>query len=45
MTLKFSFETDAILLLPTVIVFRNGLRVQIGIGWLCWGLLFKRGGK
>jgi hypothetical protein len=42
---KFSFATDAIMLLPMVFVFRCKRGWQIGIGWLCWGLLFERGDR
>jgi hypothetical protein len=45
MTLKFSFATDAIMVLPSLIVFRCERGWQIGVGWLCCGLLFKRGDK
>jgi hypothetical protein len=38
---KIEFKTDAIMLIPSCVLFRDAKGWAIGIGWLCWGTLIR----
>ena len=39
--MKIEFKTDAIMLIPSCVLFRDAKGWAIGIGWLCWGTLIR----